>query len=256
MEENTNYNSVIQLWKGLGKEINHGEVLQQLEVYKKLLRFFQVGNFYYVILNLTSATFELVSPTINSVLGYDAEEIDIQFWIGLIHPEDQTWFANFEHETAKFLYALPHEKLFDYKVQYDLRFKKKDGTYCRILHQALTIEQYPEGGIYRTIGVETDISHIKLYGKPSLSFIGLNGEPSYIDVKIGEPLVPFKDVLSKREKEVLQLIIEGKANKEIAELLNISKLTVDKHRKNMILRNGFKNSSELIAESIKQGWIV
>lgn len=50
-------------------------------------------------------------------------------------------------------------------------------------------------------------------------------------------------------------MIEGKQTKEIAQILRISKLTADKHRKNMIARNHLKNSAELIAEAIKNGWL-
>ncbi|MGQ7447597.1 response regulator transcription factor, partial [Streptococcus suis] len=95
---------------------------------------------------------------------------------------------------------------------------------------------------------------IKSFGKPSLSFIGLNGEPSFIDVQIGEPLFPFKEKLTKREKEILLHIIDGKLNKQIATILNISKETVDKHRKNMIEKANCSNSGELIAMAIKNGW--
>jgi DNA-binding CsgD family transcriptional regulator len=37
--------------------------------------------------------------------------------------------------------------------------------------------------------------------------------------------------------------------------LNIGKQTVDTHRNNMIERNHLRNTSELIAKAIKQGWV-
>jgi len=43
-------------------------------------------------------------------------------------------------------------------------------------------------------------------------------------------------VLSRREKEVLELIAEGYANPEIAKKLFISSFTVDSHRKNLIVK--------------------
>lgn len=55
-----------------------------------------------------------------------------------------------------------------------------------------------------------------------------------------------KHFVSKREKEILQLVGEGKLSKEIATTLNISLETVSQHRKNMIKRINAKDSSSLI----------
>ena len=59
--------------------------------------------------------------------------------------------------------------------------------------------------------------------------------------------------LSKREKEILQLIIKGKTSKEIAEQICISKNTVDTHRRNILEKTGKKSTAELIGFSIKKG---
>jgi DNA-binding NarL/FixJ family response regulator len=52
--------------------------------------------------------------------------------------------------------------------------------------------------------------------------------------------------LSAQEKQIIRLIIEGKASKEIAEALFISKSTVDTHRKNINKKLEISNSSSLI----------
>lgn len=255
MKKDAKYDSIVNVWAKFTKDIDPGRATLEVTLYKKLLSFFQVGEYCFMVLNFSTLELDYVSPSIEKILGYRTDEVNIKFYFDLIHPEDQIWFGNFEHEASKFLPTLSHKQLFDYKIQYDLRFRMKDGTYRRLLHQSLTIQQYEEGGIFRTLSLYTDITHLKPVGKPMLSFIGLNGEPSYINVQLGKPLIPFEDVLSKREKEVLRLMIEGKQNKEIAQILNISKLTVDKHRNNMLRRNNLKNSSELIGEAIRNGWI-
>jgi len=53
--------------------------------------------------------------------------------------------------------------------------------------------------------------------------------------------------LSKREKEVLALIIKGFTSKEIAVKLFISKTTVDTHRQNILSKTGARTTTELIA---------
>lgn len=52
--------------------------------------------------------------------------------------------------------------------------------------------------------------------------------------------------ITKREKEILSLIIQGFTNKEIAEKLTISKRTVDVHREHIMKKCNAKNSIELI----------
>ena len=52
--------------------------------------------------------------------------------------------------------------------------------------------------------------------------------------------------LTEREIEIIKLLIEGKSSKDIAEILFISKDTVDTHRRNIIEKTGVKSTSELI----------
>jgi len=52
--------------------------------------------------------------------------------------------------------------------------------------------------------------------------------------------------LSKQEKEIIKLIIEGKTSKQIADQLFISKTTVDTHRRNINKKLEISNSSSLI----------
>ncbi len=62
-------------------------------------------------------------------------------------------------------------------------------------------------------------------------------------------------VLSKREIEVLCLIAQGLTNIEIADKLFISQLTVDSHRKNLLLKTGSKNSAALIKFAVDEGYV-
>jgi len=59
------------------------------------------------------------------------------------------------------------------------------------------------------------------------------------------------DILTEREKEVLNLISEGLSNQEMADALHLSKRTVDKHRENILSKTQTKNTAELIMFAIK-----
>ncbi|MGN6803650.1 MAG: response regulator [Ginsengibacter sp.] len=70
-------------------------------------------------------------------------------------------------------------------------------------------------------------------------------------------VLPSDDLpaLTKREKEVLQLISEGLTNNQIAEKLFISPLTVDSHRKNLLTKLSVNNTASLIKLAVKHGLV-
>ena len=61
--------------------------------------------------------------------------------------------------------------------------------------------------------------------------------------------------LTEREREVLQLIAEGHANREIAELLHISIKTVESHRSHLMEKLHLRNIAELTQYAIRKGLI-
>lgn len=64
------------------------------------------------------------------------------------------------------------------------------------------------------------------------------------------------ELLTSREREVLQLVAEGHTNNAIAELLSISVKTVEKHRANIMSKLEVNDLASLIRVGIKQGLIL
>ncbi len=63
------------------------------------------------------------------------------------------------------------------------------------------------------------------------------------------------ELLTTREREVLQLLAEGKNNKEVATILNLSLYTVETHRANIFQKLNLHSSAELILYAIRKGVI-
>jgi two-component system, NarL family, response regulator NreC len=63
------------------------------------------------------------------------------------------------------------------------------------------------------------------------------------------------DLLTPREREILQLVAEGKSNKEIANLLNLSLYTVETHRSNILGKLNLHSVPELILYAVRKGVI-
>jgi len=63
------------------------------------------------------------------------------------------------------------------------------------------------------------------------------------------------DLLTERERETLQLLAEGKSNKEAAMVLNLSPYTVETHRANLMQKLGLHNTAEIVLYAVRKGII-
>ena len=63
------------------------------------------------------------------------------------------------------------------------------------------------------------------------------------------------ELLTTREREILQLVAEGKSNKDIANLLNVSVYTVETHRSNIMEKLNLHGVPELILYAVRKGVI-
>jgi DNA-binding NarL/FixJ family response regulator len=63
------------------------------------------------------------------------------------------------------------------------------------------------------------------------------------------------DLLTDREREVLQLVAEGRTNKEVASVLNIGLTTVETHRTHILQKLGLHSVPELILYAVRKGII-
>lgn len=249
------YNEAKKIWTEIGQHKKPGELQLEIELYKKMLNIFQVGDYLYFIFNPPEMHIEYVSPSITSLYGYEPDKFTLEQLMEAIHPDDLPRFIDFEATVTEFWKGLPIEKVMKYKSRYDYRIRKKDGSYIRILQQIVTIQSDEEGAVLRTFVVHTDISHLKESNKMVLSFIGMDGEPSYIDVEPIRKLNPSKEILTRREKEVFQLLIQDFTSDQIAKKLNISAATVSSHRKNIFKKTGVSSVLQLMQFGLEKGWI-
>lgn len=92
------------------------------------------------------------------------------------------------------------------------------------------------------------------------ALITLQGGQPYLDPRLGQQLLqrrlgiqPGSATLTKREKEILHLIVAEHTTGEIAGKLFISSCTVETHRSNILGKLGVRNTAGLVREAIRQG---
>ena len=89
------------------------------------------------------------------------------------------------------------------------------------------------------------------YLSPSIADVLVKG---YLD-KVNEKISAARSPLTEREREILQLLAEGRSSKEIAAHLGVSVKTVETHRRNMMQKLNMRSVAELTKYAIREGLI-
>jgi two-component system, NarL family, response regulator NreC len=102
------------------------------------------------------------------------------------------------------------------------------------------------------IGAIEAVSHGKSFFSPKVSRILAE---DYVRVLKQKGAVDTYDLLTSREREILQLLAEGRTNKEVATALNISLYTVETHRGHILQKLNLHSSAELVLYAVRKGVI-
>jgi len=144
-----------------------------------------------------------------------------------------------------------------YKTSYCFRLKTADEQYQLFQHQAIVLSTDENGGFGKALNIHTNINHITTVNNHKVNLLGLFGDNSFIQLNVIPTIPPqmSSSLFSKRETEIIRLVIDGLKNFEIAGKLFISLNTVKNHKKNILQKAAVKNSSELVAKCINEGLI-
>ncbi len=213
------------------------------------------GLFYFYIIDFFDMTLSHVSPAIEEIHGFNPQTVTFNDILGAIHPDDVDFVAKAEAIATDFFYQkVGYEKMLSYKTSYSFRFRLKNGEYALFNHQSLMLSLDDNGGLGKSLNIHTRIDHLSNLNTYKISFIGLNGEPSFMNLNPDEENLDVEE-FSKREIDIIKLIGNGLSNAEIAEKLFISVLTVKKHRNNILAKSDSRNTAQLIKNCILQGII-
>ncbi len=181
----------------------------------------------------------------DSCLGYNSEIITVNFILDLFHPHDASKAMELTSNVLQWAVVNP-VKPFSTVFSLNYRVRLANGEYIQVLRQTTSIETDLKGTLLKSLSVCTDITHLDVSDTVSAKFIGDTVVVNLTEPKsMVNPEGSFK--LSKREKEILALAARGKTSEIISKILNISYKTVNTHRRNMLIRTGFKNIAQLIA---------
>jgi len=98
----------------------------------------------------------------------------------------------------------------------------------------------------------TALSQNKSFFSPAVSRVMLD---DYVRHLAERGITDRYDTLSEREREVFQLIAEGRVNKEIAEILGLSPSTVETHRARIMEKLDVHSAVEIVLYAVRKGII-
>ncbi|WP_447637242.1 LuxR C-terminal-related transcriptional regulator [Flavobacterium microcysteis] len=213
------------------------------------------GPFYFYIIDFFDMSLSHISPTLYDMHGFNPDNTSFNDILAAIHPDDLEFVIKAEDFLTHFFSEnIDRDKLMSYKASYSFRSRLHNGEYALFNHQALMLTMDDNGGYGKSLNIHTRIDHLTNFSTYKISLIGLHGEPSFMNISLGENksgIIEF----SKREIDIIRLLSNGLNNNEIAKELFISPLTVKTHRMNILAKSDSKNTVELIKNSILQGLI-
>jgi RNA polymerase sigma factor (sigma-70 family) len=127
-----------------------------------------------------------------------------------------------------------------------LRIRKRDtNDWCWLVGMAIPFTRDADGGVKEVICAFLDMT------------MAMDTNDQLAEAMRDVLRRHNEDLLSKltpREMEILKLTVQGLNNKEVAGVLNLSRYTVETHRKNIRLKLKVRNTTELIAVARKVGY--
>ena len=187
---------------------------------------------------------------VKTFLGYNKGEFDHLLIHTFIHPDDIDMVQRLTK--AAIAYVVDRNLRDNGQMFLTYRVRKKNGEYVKIMRQTNVFEKDSEGRFISNLSILTDISFISAVNHVDWKFLA-----SDIDAEEFKEYVrnEYDDFFTERELEIIQLLGANKSSEEIADVLFISKHTVDTQRRKLLQKANCKNTLELILFCQKNGLI-
>jgi DNA-binding CsgD family transcriptional regulator/CRISPR/Cas system-associated endoribonuclease Cas2 len=180
-----------------------------------------------------------------SLLGYtDEEKIDINnvsSYHAMVHSNDLPFLYDSEIKMYRYLNSIEGVGKKDYKLVYDYRVRCKNGSYLRFLHQIALLELDKSYNSWLLLIISDVISSYPIDERPRRFLINTKNNRVYL---FNEEAGIKNYLITKREKEIVDLVVQGLDSKEIADNLCISSSTVNNHRQHILQKTVTKNITQ------------
>ncbi|OUJ74579.1 helix-turn-helix transcriptional regulator [Hymenobacter crusticola] len=181
-----------------------------------------------------------IGAGVELVLGIEPHAFSMEDLYERLHPDDAPLVAHATALAAEFSQELGpacHDQVFSV----DYRLRHRAGHYVRVLRQSFVLQLDAEGTPVVIGGVYTDITHHKRTHE-----VRFHGSHPGFAAWLTQRVQRTETDLSRREQQVLDLVLEGLSSAEIADRLCVSRHTVNTHRRNIHRKEPARDLSRLL----------
>ena len=206
---------------------------------------------FYCITNTVNQDFEYVSKNFKACTGLSKEKMlegGMDYFWTLFHPKDiKLWLSSLKELMEFTMNELDDEKRKRMSYSWNYRIKNAQGKYINIIQNTTPLQFDKDNK--PIIGLA---HYTVLDGKMNMDICAcakyLNNDNEYETLFYKNMSnTNLLDVISNRERDVIRLLLSKKTSLQISEALNISKHTVDTHRRNILKKLNLTSTFELLS---------
>ena len=246
------YNNYLHSIRYDGQEIDRVHVKELLQYYKNRLNLFRESTPLFFVIDYTRMSYLFFSESCKQVTGYDAMHFlngGLDLSIELMHKDYwKVYNQKVFPAIAKTLTAYPMHEHRNINFTFNAQLKCANRSWVNLLQSSRYITSDTTGMPLFCLGMIIDITEFKndslMNYKAELTNLQ-TGRVKLVDHK--HYFVNEEDkLLTKKEKQILSYLAEGKSTRAISEKLKTSEYTIDNHRKNMLTKTETNNVAHLI----------
>ena len=220
---------------------------------KKLIEldyYYPYNSTFYCITNTVHQNFEYISRNFTACTGLSKDKMmtgGMDYYWSLFHPEDiKLWLKSLTDLMVFTMTELNDNQRKRMSYTWNYRIRNASNTYVNIIQNTTPLQfddtKKPIIGLAHYTVLD---GNLKMDICATAKYLNAKNEYETLFYQ-NESTSKLLDIISNRERDVVRLLLTNKTSKEIAENLNISKYTVDTHRKNILKKLNIDSTFELI----------
>lgn len=182
-------------------------------------------------------------------------QADYKEFFKIFHPADLEQTFTFISRAYNILFGLDESARKNMNICIYTRIKNYQNVYhwnC-LQYPALNFDE--DGNFLFGMALYTNVNHLmKSAVQPMMTILDSTNQRCQlfkcIDAKAMSEESRLYPVVTRREREIISLLSQGKASKQIGHILGIQKNTVDNHRQRLLKKFGVRSSAELVFKAL------
>ncbi len=245
-----NSGSIKEAYKEIFKSHSNPSLKEHIQKIIELDTYLPYNSTFFCITNTQDLSFQFISKNLSACLGIDREELKAKgmryFWRKM-HPEDlEVWLTALDELMNFTLKEIAVEDRSKMSYTWNYRLKNGKDEYVNIVQNTTPLEfdneNKPIIGLAHYTVLSSNIE-MQVWASAKL----LNDRNEYETVyfnNFSQKLL--SNNISKRERDIVRLLVLNYSSKEIADKLSITSNTVDTHRRNILKKLNISSTGELI----------